>query len=962
MHYPAKFTHKVLRSRNPINAAATGLFFSTLVGLAFLPTTRAVSPMPSQGYPLQLVPDQATCIRVSDRYGQIPLSFEANEGQQAEQVKFLSRGKGYNLFLTNGEAVLALRKPNKKTKAPAEQSAAFSEKGKSQLAIVRTNLVGAKPSPKVTGQKELPGKANYFIGNDPTKWRTDVTTYGKVHYEQVYPGIDLIYYGNQHQLEYDFVVAPGADPARIRLNITGARKMYVNSRGQLVLQTASGPLRWNKPAIYQEIDGKRCAVKGKYLLRRGRQLSFRVAAYDALKPLIIDPALVYSTYLGGSNTDLGQAIAIDTAGDAYVTGVTLSTNFPTTGGTAQTAYGGGTGDAFVTKLNSAGNGLVYSTYLGGSGGVGGSDGDNSFGIAVDASGNAYITGYTSSTDFPTTVGAFHRTYGGSGDAFVTMLNSTGSGLMYSTYLGGSDGEQGNGIAVDGGGNAYVTGFTRSANFPTTLVAFETTPGGMEDAFVTKLNPTGTGLIYSTYLGGSSNDEGFGIAVDAAGNAYVTGFTGSTNFPTMAGAFQTTFGGVEDAFVTKLNFAGTGLIYSTYLGGSSNDEGFGIAVDAAGNAFVTGRTSSINFPTMAGGYQTTFGGSADAFVTKLDSTGIGLVYSTYLGGNNLDGAVGIAVNAAGNAYVTGFTGSTNFPTTPGAFQTTFGGVQDVFMTILDSAGAGLLYSTYLGGSAFDKGYGLAVDTVGNAYIGGSTESTNFPTTAGTYQTGYGGTSDAFVAKINPAASPTPPPTPTPSPTPGTTSSTASFNNTPISSSNYIWFTGVLKPSGLGTHAVTFTFTQQTITSANFTLSVPDATVTFDPAAILATTTFTGGMWVTRVPLSGLAGNTFLSALSYSVPANLPGGIHNVTWSGMFTSDTPGTSLQWKWAAAVYQNFSSDYTSLGVKPVDDNVASQYKNSDHAGTPENFKSHVIGGARGGGGSNYTGGYSGTVNVGPF
>ena len=309
---------------------------------------------------------------------------------------------------------------------------------------------------------------------------------------------------------------------------------------------------------------------------------------------------------------------------------------------------GGTSDAFVTKLNPAGSGLVYSTYLGGSGG------DNGMGIAVDASGNAYITGYTSSADFPTTFGAFQTTYGGSGDAFVTVLNSMGSGLVYSTYLGGSDAEQGNNIAVDGGGNVYVTGLTRSANFPTTVGAFQTTSGGMQDAFVTKLNPTGTGLIYSTYLGGSSDDEGKGIVVDAAGNAFVTGRTSSINLPTTAGAFQTTFGSVQDAFVTKLNFAGTGLIYSTYLGGSSDDEGFGIAVDATGNAFVSGDTSSTNFPTTAGAFQTTFGGSADAFVTKLNSTGAGLIYSTYLGGNLADAALAIAVNSAGNAYVTGYT--------------------------------------------------------------------------------------------------------------------------------------------------------------------------------------------------------------------------------------------------------------------------------------------------------------------
>ncbi len=623
------------------------------------PTGQAAAPEP-------IKPDKATRARVSESYGKLPLSFEANEGQQDRQVKFLSRGSGYNLFLSNRETVLVLSKPEKPATPPARKATRSQKKPKGQSTVLRTQLVAANPEAKVTGEQELPGKVNYLIGNEPSKWRTNVATYAKVRYEQVYPGIDLVYYGNQRQLEYDFVVAPKANPARIRLRVAGARKMYVNGKGQLVVKTAGGAVRWNKPEIYQEVDGQHRSVKGKYVLRRGHDLGFEVAAYDTARPLIIDPTLVYSTYLGGSGEDDGQGIAVDTSGNAYVTGRTLSSDFPTTAGAFQTTYGGGGYDAFVTKLNSTGTNLLYSTYLGGSGD------DRGQGIALDSSGHAYVTGQTLSSDFPTTPGAFQTTLGGSHDAFVTKLNSTGTNLLYSTYLGGSIPDYGNGIAVDTSGNAYVTGYTSSSDFPTTPGAFQTTYTYV-DAFVTKLNATGTGLLYSTYLGGSGGDLGWGIAVDTSGNAYVTGQTqSSTDFPTTAGAFQTTYGGREDVFVTKLNSAGTNLLYSTYLGGSDFDYGNGIAVDSSGNAYVTGVTYSDDFPTTAGAFQTTHRGggySRDAFVTQLNSTGTALLYSTYLGGGSEDYGNGIAVDTSGNAYVTGSTQSSDFPTTAGAFQTT-----------------------------------------------------------------------------------------------------------------------------------------------------------------------------------------------------------------------------------------------------------------------------------------------------
>jgi len=396
-------------------------------------------------------------------------------------------------------------------------------------------------------------------------------------------------------------------------------------------------------------------------------------------------------------------------------------------------------------MNPSGSGLIYSTYLGGSGP------DEPFGITVDASGSAYVTGWTASSNFPTTKGALQTTPGGGyDDAFVTKLSPTGSALVYSTYLGGKSYDEAHGIAVDASGNAYVTGFTYSSNFPIVAGAHQSALGGYDDAFVSKLNPTGTALIYSTYLGGSGYDEGHGIAIDSSGNAYVTGFTYSSNFPTTRGVLQTTARGGFDAFVTKLNATGSTLLYSTYLGGSNDDFAYGIAVDSSGNAFVTGKTYSSNFPTTAGAFQTKpgiSGGYDDAFVVKLNPAGSALVYSTYLGGSGHDAGAAIAIDALGDAAVTGDTYSTNFPTTPGAFQTTLGGLNVGFMSKLNATGSALLYSTYMGGVNTQAGTGIAVDASDNIYVVGWSNSNNFPTSTGVFEPKFAGNQNAFVVVIN-----------------------------------------------------------------------------------------------------------------------------------------------------------------------------------------------------------------------
>ncbi len=700
-------------------------------------------------------------LRVSATYNSLPLYFEANRGQTDPQVKFVSRGRGYTLFLTRrGQAVLVLRKPTPKRdplQVAALPSAAVAPQSEpaSPPAVLRMTLVGRNAKPRVEGLDELSGKANYFIGNNAKKWRTNVPMYAKVRYREVYPGVDLVYYGNQRQLEHDFIVAPGADAHSITLNFVGAEKLSLDAQGYLFLGVREGEVRFEKPRMYQEVDGVRREVSGGYVLKGTHQVGFQVAAYDAGRPLVIDPVLFYSTYLGGSGQDRGSGIAVDSAGNAYVTGQTDSINFPTTAGAFRTTFQGSGSfpflccDAYVAKLNPTGSGLVYSTYLGGSGP------DSGFGIAVDSAGNAFVAGDTESTDFPTTPGAFQTTFGGSGswagaifgDGFVTKLNSTGSGLIYSTYLGGNGADEAHGIAIDPGGNAYIVGLTRSTNFPT-FAAYQSTLTGYVSGFVTKLNASGSGLVYSTYFNGNSSTTK-GIAADATGNAYVAGSSECSGvLPVTPGAYQTTCGGgADDTFVAKFNPIG-GLVYSTYLGGNGSDEPGGITVDSASNAYVTGRTSSTNFPTTPGAFQTGFGGASDAFVTKLNPLGSGLVYSTYLGSTGGDYGEAIAVDTVGNAYVTGSTNSTSFPTV-NPVQPVIGGGSDAFVTKVNLLGTGLVYSTYLGGSGDDGGSGIALDSLPNpnAYLTGVTNSTNFPTTAGALQTTFGGgSSDAFVTKI------------------------------------------------------------------------------------------------------------------------------------------------------------------------------------------------------------------------
>jgi hypothetical protein len=696
----------------------------------------------------------------------LPLSFESNQGQTNAKVRFLSRSAETTLFLTPTEAVFTM--PLHRSAGRGEQNTQAAEPT-SRLAL-RMQMVGADAGAGAVQQDPQAGRVNYFIGKDPGKWHTGVPTFGRVGFHQVYPGVDVVYYGNEQRLEYDFVVAPHADSKQIRLHFGGAQSVRVDGNGDLLVRTQNRELQWKSPTVYQQQGASRQKVTARFQLKRlpngQADVTFALGHYDADRALVIDPVLLYATFLGGASGSSGTRITADAAGNAYITGRADAGDFPVTPGAYETARP--FSSAFVTKLNPTGSALVYSTFLGGNT----SGGEFSAGIAVDDLGNAYITGTTASADYPTTPGAFQTTRPnqGAGTGFVTKLNPTGTGLVYSTYLGGSVTEKANAIALDKDGNAYITGQAYSLNFPTTPGSFQpakaANPFGVAspNAFVSKLNSTGSALVYSTYLAGTgtqfSADLGVGIAVDADGNAYVTGHTSSQDFPTTPGAYQTTNTTVNTlkyiGFVTKFNPTGSALVYSTLLGGTlkNYDSPTGIALDSSGSAYVTGFSYNSDFPVTPGAFQTArLTQDATGFVTKFNATGTALVYSTFLGGSGRESAQSIAVDAKGNVAVAGQTFSSNFPTTQGVFQrnnrSTSGG--NGFVTELNTGGSALLYSTYLGGSTADNITAVAFGGNGSLFVTGETSSIDLPTTPGAYQTTktpVSGFYDAFVARLSP----------------------------------------------------------------------------------------------------------------------------------------------------------------------------------------------------------------------
>lgn len=586
--------------------------------------------------------------RVVESLHSLPLAFERNQGQAPPATDFLARGAGYGVSLSNGNAHIALRYG--KDAPPA---------------AIDLRLAGTRHNLKPTGRKPLPGSVNYFIGNDPSRWRTDVPTFGRVEYPGVYPGVGLAYYGHQGQLEYDFIVAPGADPSAIRIALEGARSVKIDSEGSLELETGGAPIRFRKPVTYQAIAGTRRPVNSSYKMTGPNQFAFSLGLYDHRYPLVIDPSLIYSTYLGGSGFDYGTAIAVGPSGNAYVTGYTSSMDFPTDN--PEQPFFTGSSAIFVAKLATNGASLVYSTYLGGS------EYNYPYAIAVDSSGAAYVTGLTEASDFPVKHALYSSLNGGE-DAFITKFSPTGNSLVYSTYLGGSGADYALGIAVDSSHNAYVAGSTESSDFPVTAGSYQAASSG-SCSFVTKLDSAGTALSWSTYFGQNCSAQTSAIAVDSQQNAYLTG-AAFPGLPVTAGAPQATFGGgSHDAFMAKLNSTGASLAYCTYLGGSQTDSGTSIAVDANGNAYATGLTQSTDLPVTASVLQTTSGGGYDAFVAELNSTGTAWQYLTYLGGQRDDYGYGIALDSSGDAFIAGYTLSNNLKHT-GALQPSLAGNQHI----------------------------------------------------------------------------------------------------------------------------------------------------------------------------------------------------------------------------------------------------------------------------------------------
>jgi hypothetical protein len=684
--------------------------------------------------------------------------FIENKGQWPSEVKYLAKAGGMNAWITNSGVVYDYFQINRNfnesqlLQMTPDKKKEFKRKNTNIRGhVVKMSLVDANTVCVQQQNNQHEGYYNYFLGNDKSKWASFVRLYGDVEQDDIYKNINVKYYFDGNSIRYDYIIKPGADLSVLKLKFNGQDSIRINDAGELVMKTSLGEVVNGKLYSYQTDNGNQTEVPCKFALCKDGTISLNATAFDRTKELIIDP-LVYSTFIGGSSSDDGYAIAIDACKNAYITGQTISADYPTTPGSYQTNYGGGNG--FVTKLNPTGNAFVYSTFIAAVG----------YSIAIDACKNAYITG-GAGPDYPTTPGAYQTTLKGVNNTFVTKLNPAGSALVYSTYIGGSRTDQGNSIAVDADRNAYITGQTNSEDYPVTPGAFQTIYNnlslmGFTDCFVTKLNPTGSTLIYSTFIGGSRIESGNSIAVDADRNAYISGNTFSSDYPTTPGAYQTVWSGhgdgrhhfdAGDAFVTKLNPTGTGLVYSTFIGVSSNDQGSLLAIDADQNAYITGKTYSSDYPTTPGAYQTVYGGGdinnliGDAFVTKLNADGNNLVYSTFIGGSNNDQSSSIAIDPDGNAYISGQTNSINYPTTPEAYQTTPG--CGIFVTKLNPTGNTLVYSTFVGdisGSA--ESYAIAIDASGNGYITGVTYTSNYPTTPGAYHTTFGGIQDVFVTKL------------------------------------------------------------------------------------------------------------------------------------------------------------------------------------------------------------------------
>ncbi len=969
-------TQRTTNHRRITSGICLGLFIASV-------TTAANSSAPTPQPVESVQPAQPlSAARVIQNYGTLPLSFEANQGQADKQVRFLAHGNGYGLFLTGSEAVLALRKSTRNANplyhrllsshgvAPgpgAPPPPGGLESGtnatpdpvqpSSKVDVLRMQLAGANPESNPVGEEIMPGTTNYFRGNDPAQWHSAIANFQKVRYPGVYPGVDLVYYGRQRQLEYDFVVAPGADPRPIQLHFAGATSLKLEHSGSLTIAAEDGSIAFQQPQVYQTVNGSRHAITGAFRLLADNSVGFTLGHYDHSKPLIIDPILAYSTYFGGSSAEFVVAVTADSSGNAFVTGLTISEDFPLTAGAFQAVDfatpSNAVSTAFISKFNPSGTALLYSTYLGGIAipNTLHAQGDYGKAIAVDSAGNAYITGYTYSSDFPITSGAFQKGNQAASIAlatgFVTKLNPSGTGLVYSTYLGGNTLDELSGIAIDAAGDAFISGISFSSNYPTTAGVLQTVNNSFAqngyNSVITKLNPTGSALIYSTYLGGAqSSGSALGsiywtnpIVVDKSGNAYVAGFTSSGNFPVTPGAFQTSASGPLAVTVSKLNPTATALLYSTYLGGSlSGSFGAiceGLAVDSAGNAYVAGYTDETDFPVTTGAFQTvnkagrnttySIFSNENGFLTKINPTGKALVYSTYLGGTTGpwggDQIYGLALDTSGNAYLAGSAMSADFPVTANAFQPKNHGAthccdytayaSNAFLTEVNPTATALVYSTYLGGAGTqnplgpgasgDSAYDIALGPHGSAFIVGFTSSANFPVSAGAFKTKYKTQQNTgFLAAFDLGTAPTTLDT--------VTTLTASAN--PVNPGTKITFTAVVAPAsgtGVPTGKITIAIDEVTVAvltpSSQGVVSYSTASLPAGEHYILAS--YSGS---SSFATSGDGLNEFVAPL---IPViSPPAGTYTSQQTVTISNPTPGAALYFTLDGSIPSRFGTAYT--------------------------------------------------------
>ncbi len=687
------------------------------------------------------------------RPDRLPLAFVENRGQWDAVARFVARRGPMVARLEPGAVLLQLERPSKP--------------GGIEGVVLRLAFEGAGESVRPAGEGRLPGVRNYVLGNGPSRWFERVPSYAAVSYRGLDRGVDFRVYEGSSGLEYDLLLAPDADPERIVLRCDGAERLRVTPEGALAMETPLGKVLQRPPVAWEGLrSGERRAVACRFRLLDERRYGFEVEGREEGLPLVIDPGLEWSTFLGGSGGETAWSLAQDAQGIVTIAGETTSMGFPTTAGAYATIFNGGPYDAFVTRLDPSQIGsaqLLWSTYVGGAGG------DGAVRVLLDSTGDAIVAGSTGSIGFPTTAGAYDTSYNGGGDAFVLRLNAADGSLAYSTLLGGSGDDGASGAALDPSGTITVAGWTNSADFPTSANAHDPTINGFVsyDAFVSRLDLGAFGpgqLVYSTYLGGSGNENWARVAVDASGAIVVAGPTLSADFPVTPAALDTTYNGsgglsLGDAFVARLDPSlspSAQLVWATYLGGVGDDQANGVLLDASGAVTVAGWTGSPGFPTSLGAYDTTFNGSAwDAYVARLDSTGVSLLYGTFLGGTNQEGVNGLALDASGTITISGTTQSPSFPTTAGAFDTTFNGsvaTADAFVARIDPTlpgGGALLYSTFLGGAAGNEFpyLALALDATAAATVCGTTTSGNFPVTPGAFDSTWNGNADAFGTRID-----------------------------------------------------------------------------------------------------------------------------------------------------------------------------------------------------------------------